>query len=294
MNPHAQVLDTLTRSSIFRDYQRAFSEATGLPLSLRPTETWQRSLQDVPKANPFCGYIAQQNKSCSACLVMQEKLCGDAKVASKTATCAFGLTEVAVPVRLGGEIIGYLVTGQVFRKPATEDDFEKMRAKLTAMGLAPDRAKLRETYFATKVVAPKVLESTTRLLAIFAEHLAMKSNEILLQQANSEPALVTRVKEFVLQHHEEDITLAQAAKAAHASIFYLCRSFRKATGMCFTEFVSRTRVEKAKELLMKPNVRVSEVAYQVGFQSLTHFNRIFKKVVGESPSEFRADLALAA
>jgi AraC-like DNA-binding protein len=156
--------------------------------------------------------------------------------------------------------------------------------------LKPDAAKLHETYFATKVVAPRVLESTTRLLAIFAEHLGMKSNEIVLQQVNAEPALVTRVKEFVLQHHEEDITLAQAAQAAHSSIFYLCRVFRKATGMCFTEFVSRTRVEKAKELLMKPNLRVSEVAYQVGFQSLTHFNRIFKKIVGESPSDFRAEL----
>ena len=52
------------------------------------------------------------------------------------------------------------------------------------------------------------------------------------------------------------------------------------------------RIEKAKEQLLKPNSRVSEVAYEVGFQSLTHFNRVFKKLSGESPSAYRAHLPL--
>ena len=50
--------------------------------------------------------------------------------------------------------------------------------------------------------------------------------------------------------------------------------------MCFTEFLSRTRVESAKKLLLRPNLRISEIAYEVGFQSLTHFNRVFRKLVG--------------
>ena len=55
-------------------------------------------------------------------------------------------------------------------------------------------------------------------------------------------------------------------------------------------YVSRVRVEKAKNLLLNPNARVSEVAYEVGFQSLTHFNRVFRKIVGESPTEYRKRL----
>ena len=46
----------------------------------------------------------------------------------------------------------------------------------------------------------------------------------------------------------------------------------------------------AKNLLLNPNLRISEIAYQVAFQSLTHFNRVFKKTVGESPTEFREKL----
>ena len=65
------------------------------------------------------------------------------------------------------------------------------------------------------------------------------------------------------------------------------------TGINFTEYVSRLRTEKAKNLLLNPNLRVSEIAYEVGFQSLTHFNRVFKKVVGESPTEYRGHLRMA-
>jgi AraC-like DNA-binding protein len=51
------------------------------------------------------------------------------------------------------------------------------------------------------------------------------------------------------------------------------------------------RTERAKNLLLNPNLRVSEIAYEVGFQSLTHFNRVFKRILGRSPTEFRERLA---
>jgi AraC-like DNA-binding protein len=51
-------------------------------------------------------------------------------------------------------------------------------------------------------------------------------------------------------------------------------------------------VEKAKNLLLNPNYRVSEIAYEIGFQSLTHFNRVFKKIAGQSPTEYRQHLSI--
>jgi len=50
------------------------------------------------------------------------------------------------------------------------------------------------------------------------------------------------------------------------------------------------RIEKSKNLLLNPNLRVSEIAFEVGFQSLTHFNRVFKKLLGQSPTDYRAQL----
>jgi len=295
MNTEAQLLQTLAASSTYREYQRAFNEATGLPLAMRGRELWKSSFRAVKKENPFCSMIARQSELCAGCLQTQEKLCGGADE-PKMMQCRFGLTEISVPIRLGHETIGYLVSGQALRKPPTNEEVEAVVAKVAALGGKMDAEQVRAAFLQSTVVSSKVLNSVMRLLTIFAEHLSMLSNQLSLQQANSEPVVVTRVKEFVKARYEEDITLPDAARAAHTSTFYLCKVFKKATGMCFTEFVSRTRVEKAKELLLHPNLRVSEVAYQVGFQSLTHFNRIFRKLVGESPSEYRQDapMALAA
>ena len=73
----------------------------------------------------------------------------------------------------------------------------------------------------------------------------------------------------------------------NTSTFYFCKLFKRATGLTFTDYVARVRVEKAKALLLERNRRVSEIAYDVGFQSLTHFNRIFRKIVGQSPTDYR-------
>jgi len=81
------------------------------------------------------------------------------------------------------------------------------------------------------------------------------------------------------------------AKASGASVFHFCKVFHKATGLTFTDYVARVRLEDARTRLLNPNLRVSETAYDVGFQSLTQFNRIFKRVFGQSPSEFRARLS---
>ena len=88
----------------------------------------------------------------------------------------------------------------------------------------------------------------------------------------------------------EDLSLGQVAKAVNTSIFYFCKMFRRSTGLNFTDYVSRIRVEKARNLLLNRNLRVSEIAYEVGFQSLTHFNRVFKKIMGHSPTNYRGQL----
>src|SRR5262249_36222095 len=109
-------------------------------------------------------------------------------------------------------------------------------------------------------------------------------------QSHAEPPVITRAKQYILEHFTEDLSLGQVAAAVHTSSFYFCKLFKKSTGMNFTEFVSRTRIEKARQLLLNPNLRVSEIAYEVGFPSLTHFNRVFKKIVGQSPTDYRDQL----
>ena len=118
------------------------------------------------------------------------------------------------------------------------------------------------------------------------------SNRVLVQEQNAEPPVIARAKRYIEENQAEDLSLGEVAKAVNTSTFYFCKMFKKATGLHFTEYVSRVRIEKAKNLLLNPNLRVSEVAFEIGFQSLTHFNRVFKKIVGQSPTEYREQLAI--
>lgn len=290
MNANAQMIETLGNSPVFQEYERAYTEATGLPVTLRPTETWRLPLHGKRNESPFCAMMANTSRTCAACLQTQECLAKSAAQSPCTMTCAYGLNETAVPVKLGAETIGYLQTGQVMRRKPTESSFERAVEAAKKLGVDIDNEAARQAYFQTPVVSERKMDSMSRLLAIFAEHLSMKSNQIAVQTANSEPPVITKAKHFITEHHSEDLSLAQVAQAVHTSVFYFCKLFRKITGVTFTEFVSRTRVEKAKNLLLNPNLRVSEIAFEVGFQSLTHFNRVFKKIVGESPTEYREHL----
>jgi AraC-like DNA-binding protein len=294
MNANGQLIEALTGSALFKDYEQAYTEATGLPVTLRPVETWQLPLHGRRNENGFCALMAEKSRSCAACLQMQGRLACEAKDGPSTMTCAYGLCETAVPVKVGQQTIGLLQTGQVMRQKPCAASFERAVGKARAVGVDLDNARAREAYFATPVVPPKKMESITRLLAIFADHLSMKSNQIAVQTANAEPPVITRARKFIEEHHGEELSLGQVAAAVHTSLFYFCKLFKKVTGVNFTEYVSRVRTEKAKNLLLNPNLRVSEIAYEVGFQSLTHFNRVFKRIVGESPTEYRGHLPAAA
>ena len=110
----------------------------------------------------------------------------------------------------------------------------------------------------------------------------------MTEKSNAEPPLVLKAREYIDKHKSEELSLADVAKAAGASVFHFCKVFHKATGLKFTDYVARVRLEDARNRLLNPNLRISEIAYDVGFQSLTQFNRTFKRVFGQSPTEFRA------
>ena len=284
------LVEAMVNSKIYQDYEKAFSEATGMPVALRPVESWQLPHHGKRNENPFCQLMSQKSRACSACLQVQEALSQTATNEAQSITCPVGMCDTAVPVRLGDRLIGFLQTGQVFKKKPTPGQFERAAKLAEEWGMAVDRSKLEAAYFETKVISSKQHESVVKLLSIFAQHLSMLSNQVVVQQENSEPPVITRAKEYIHEHQTEELSLGQVAKAVNTSTFYFCKMFKKVTGINFTDYLSRVRIEKSKNLLLNPNLRVSEIAFEVGFQSLTHFNRVFKKILGQSPTEYRAQL----
>lgn len=86
------------------------------------------------------------------------------------------------------------------------------------------------------------------------------------------------------------LRLGVVAQFVNMSAFHFSKVFKRALGLNFTEYLSRTRVETAKQLMLNPHERISEAAYAAGFQSLSQFNRVFRRVIGESPTAYRERL----
>jgi AraC-like DNA-binding protein len=287
------LLDKLAQSQIYQDYEAAFSETTGLPLTLRPVEVWQMAHQGKKHQSPFCALMAQGSRTCAACLDVQRKISGQSAADVQSIICFAGLCDVTVPLRMGNELVGFLQTGQVMLRKPTASDFARTSKLLIQWGLKVDLQKLEDAYFHTRVLQTQQFDSVVRLLRIFAQHLSIVSNQILVQQEHAEPLTVVRAKKYIHEHQTSELSLGEVARAVNTSTFYFCKMFKRATGLNFTDYLSRVRIEKAKNLLINPNLRVSEIAYEVGFQSLTHFNRVFRKLVGESPTDFRRHLPRA-
>src|SRR5437667_157023 len=173
-----EVMLHLSRSQIFKDYERAFSEAVGLPLNIRAHDSWSPAHHGKTDDDSFAAILARFNQARAACLRAQSD------------------------------------------------------------------------------------ESTN----------------------------MTRARQFIEDHQAEPLSLGRIAQVANISRHYFCKMFKKATGINFTDYLSRVRVEKSKALLLNPNSRISEAAFACGFQSMTNFNREFKRIVGRSPTQFREAL----
>lgn len=240
------LVDALTNSRVYREYERAFSDLTGLPIALRPVETWQMPDHAKRNENSVGTLMPEKNRSL------------------QTAICPADPTDSSAPVRMSNRLVGYLQIGQVFHEKPTESD----------------------------VVSQKEHDSAMKLLTIFAQHLSMVSNQVFIQRENSEPPVIAKARAYIQEHQAEELSLNQVAKAVNMSSYYFCKMFKKITGINFTDYVARVRIEKSKNLLLNPNLRVSEIAFEAGFQSLTHFNRVFKKIVGQSPTHYRSQLLM--
>src|SRR4051812_24115650 len=145
----------LKRSQIFRDYEKAFRETTGLPIALRPIEAFDLPHHGDPKESPFCALMATANHSCAACLQLQRRVEEEARLAPKTLKCFAGLCDSAVPVRVGDNLIAFLQTGQILLHAPRQPEFTKATRELIRLGTDVDVKQLEEAYFQTRVVTKR-------------------------------------------------------------------------------------------------------------------------------------------
>jgi AraC-like DNA-binding protein len=181
----------------------------------------------------------------------------------------------------------------------------------TALGLTPEFAGIEGLFRAaeygiafhgeTKLEVTKMLrqleglsslEQLLQLMTIF-QLLADSSERTILNKDLSSKDFILKDKirmgaiyEYIDAEYHRQPDVNVVAQKVNLTTPAFCRYFRRQTNMTFTEFVNQYRIERAKNLLMQNN-NVSETCYAVGLDSLSYFNKLFKEIAGENPSDFR-------
>lgn len=286
-----KLVDALQGSALYRSYQEAFRKATGLGLFLRLAQT-----DSIPREreraeqNPFCSQL-NSREGCEEC----EKAHGHLRAVNQgngaSDRCFAHMRETAVPVQCGGRTVAWLWTGQVFVAGEAKPDFSAVSLILAAAGRAAGEIRdLKKLWEATPVVTDEKYASVAVLLEAFGRQLGDLANRLIVESTPREPEAVTRARRFIRDNLGDRLTLEQVARSAGLSPHHFCKVFRKSVGINLVDYINRSRVEQARQMLLRPDARVSEVAFEVGYQSLSQFNRCFRGVTGESPTEYRRRL----
>lgn len=105
------------------------------------------------------------------------------------------------------------------------------------------------------------------------------------EQRNS--ALIDRAGKYIEANYSQDLTLEEVAQQVYLSPCYFSRLFKQIKGLNFIDYLTRIRLKAAKELLLKTNLPVAEIATRVGYHDARYFGQVFKKQEGYTPSVFR-------
>lgn len=118
-------------------------------------------------------------------------------------------------------------------------------------------------------------------------HIILELKDIISKNVNMEEQRIKEILEYINEHYDKPLELSDIAKAFNFNYYYLSFYFNNHCKEGFSEYLNRIRVEKACELLKENKAYVSEISSIVGYSDHSYFCRVFKKIVGYTPSNYR-------
>ncbi|GFN30181.1 response regulator [Paenibacillus xylaniclasticus] len=110
---------------------------------------------------------------------------------------------------------------------------------------------------------------------------------LITHRGKLEPDMIGQIKQYITQHLKEEISLESIAQRVQMSPYYISKMFKDQLGINYIDFLTECRIDKAKKLMLDPQLSMKEITFEVGYNDPNYFSKVFKKVCGCSPSEYR-------
>ncbi len=266
---------TLTIQQLLQDLH----VTTGLATHLYDAQ--QRGLIHYGKTQPICNLVHLNEESHLPCHAFDHLCFGEAKRTGDvfTATCPFGLYAAISPIYDGEKLLGFLQLDC-----AMLDSEETLaNAKRATLAFLPDNPlRIDEKLAQTKKIAAARVATVPSLLRMACGYI--EANNLF---PVGDITLGILAKRYIKHNLQSKLTLADICTNLHCSKATLTETFRREFGITIVQYINRTRLEKACNLLGNTDLPIHTVAEECGFSGAEYFSSLFKRALGTSPLAYR-------
>lgn len=255
-----------------------FFSATGINLSILDSNFSQLQYSDKTSANEYCKYINSNFAMSSKCLICDYALLKECNKKKQPVShiCHAGLLDIAIPIMDNQSILGYIILGQL----KVDDNFQNVKKSFSSNELSVDN--LEELYNALPIKNKEFIKSITNLATILAKHLFLEKI-VKPKKVSTLDALVN----FINNNIQSPLSVEYIAQQNFVSVSLVYKLFYKNFNLSVKNYINKKRCELALSLLMFSDKSLNDVAFEVGFSSLSYFSKVFKKLYGVSPLKYR-------
>jgi AraC-like DNA-binding protein len=202
--------------------------------------------------------------------------------------CPTGLVKIIAPVFIGRRHAGNVVAGPFSLQKLNDVTFGRLKKRLEATGHKMQVDRLITSWRFSPVISSERGRALATMVNLFAQYLSECGGRLLREAKDLQSPLLRRIETVLKDSRDASMSVKELAERVSLSPCHFCKVFKKQTGVTFTEYRVRHRIQRAQELLRNPHLRISEVAFEAGFDSIQYFNRVFRRMTGCSPTDFRS------
>lgn len=269
------------RTSKLRQILVDFHTVTGQHIAIFDTE--YRVVAEYPaKQCELCSIIRSDKNGAICC--RESDVAGMMAAAKRNApvayTCHAGLNEICAPIQDDGEVLGYIMLGQLLTDEDRKAQWSHIKERCQSFDCS--MKDLHQAFQKMRQMSPDVLNATSRIMMacvgyIRLEQLMKRQSDLRWQDIQS----------YIQGHLLTSFTLPEMADALDVSVATICKTVKRISGKTVGQLLLEERVQRAQQYLLNSDRSIAEIAGIVGIEDYNYFTRVFRKQTGITPSQYR-------
>ena len=280
-------INDLARKKLLHNYHKAFYKLFHLPLDFMAPDNKTFTICGKAHCNALCARIMESEQGAARCAALVPERVAEAKRTGKVVikACHAGFYDALIPIFVKNEYMGSLCVGQFLKEKPDAAKLENIRKELDFLDLSLE--ELEEYCSNTRILSEEETEGLIELVQMLGEYICETYAKLRFFESMRSCDPIRAAEQYIKSHYSKTLSVDGIARSVGMSKSYFLHKFTEQTGTSPITYLNSYRILQASEMLQSTNVPISEIAYNCGFHTLSHFNKQFQKQFGSSPRAYR-------